>query len=133
MKKVILLLMLTTSLFTISCNNDDSTTNNNNEVYQKLLGKWYHGEPSPDYNSALTFNSNGTVKYTYWTGSGNNYDSETGTFSVEGDVMTMVFPETVTLIFVQKVVFVNADKVDFQSTGNPNEEAYEGFWFRAEE
>ncbi|NDI98343.1 hypothetical protein GWA97_04575 [Flavobacterium sp. LaA7.5] len=125
-------ILLTLVVFT-NCSNDDDSSNNNNETYQKLIGKWYHDTPDPEYNSALTFKNNGQVIYTYWTGNGNTYDNETGSFSVEGDVMTMVFPETVTLTFVQKVVFVNDDKADFQPTGNPNEEAYEGFWFRAED
>lgn len=126
------IVLMSLTIFT-NCSDDDKTTNNtNNEVYQKLIGKWYHDSPEPEYNSALTFKSNGSVIYTYWTGNSNNYDTETGTFNVDGEIMTMVFPQTVTLTFVQKVVFINNNQADFQPTGNANEEAYEGMWYRDE-
>lgn len=132
-KSILLLVILSISLFTVSCSNDDNSDSNSNQIYQDLIGKWYFENPStnPTYNNSFTFSSNGNVTYSYWDGNpGNNYDSETGTFSVDGDILTMEFPETVSLTFVQKVVFITADKIEFQSTGVAGEEAYEGDYFR---
>lgn len=134
MKKTILLLLfsLVSLVFTTSCSNDDSD-NSSNQIFQSLLGKWYFEDPStnPTINNSFTFNSNGQVIYSYWEGSpGNNYDSETGTFSVQDDILTMIFPENVSLTFVQKVVFINQNKMEFLPTGNPNEDAYEGDYFK---
>lgn len=123
--------LLSLALFT-NCSNDDNSSSQNNVTYQKLIGKWYFDDPStnPSVNNSFTFTSNGYVTYSYWTGTGSEYDSETGTFSVTDDVMTMTFPETVSLVFVQKVVFINNNEVEFQPTGNSTEEAYEGDYFK---
>lgn len=132
-QKILLLCFLSFSLFTISCSSDDNSDNNSNQIYQDLIGKWYFENPTtnPTHNNSFTFNSNGNVTYSYWDGTpGNNYDSETGTFSVDGNVLTMKFPETVLLTFIQKVVFITADKIEFQSTGVVGQEAYEGDYFR---
>ena len=132
-KSIFVLIILSISLFTTSCSNDDSSDSNTNQIYQDLIGKWYFENPTtnPIHNNTFTFTSNGYVTYSYWDGfSGNNYDSETGTFSVEGNVLKMVFPETVTLTYIQKVVFITADKIEFQSTGVTGEEAYEGNYYR---
>jgi len=110
MKKTFYFLTMPLSLaFFTSCSNDDNSSNYNNEIYQKLIGKWYFDDPitNPTINNSFTFNSGGKVTYSYWTGAGNEYDSETGTFSVNNDVLTMVFPEIISLTFVQKVAFIN--------------------------
>lgn len=116
-----------------SCtNSDDSTNSTSNPIEQKLIGKWYFKDPStsPSNNNSFTFNTNGKVTYSYWTGTGTSYDSETGTFSTSGDKLTMVFPETVSLTFVQKVVFITEKKVQFIATGNPDEEPYDGTYYK---
>lgn len=135
MKKIIYFftVLLSLALFT-NCSSEDDSPNQNNETYQKLIGKWYFDDPStnPTVNNSFTFVSNGHLTYSYWTGTGSDYNSETGTFSVNNDVLTMVFPETVSLTFVQKVVFVNSNKVEFQPTDNSGEEAYEGTYYKLE-
>lgn len=133
MKNIFYSLTLFLSVITISsCSGDDSSSSQNNEVHQKLIGKWYFDDPStnPSVNNSFTFTSNGHVTYSYWTGTANEYDSETGSFSVTGDIMTMTFPETVSLDFVQKVVFINDNEVEFQDTGVSGQEAYEGDYFK---
>lgn len=130
---IFLLFLLSVSIFTTGCSNDDNSSDNSNQIFQDLLGKWYFENPTtnPTHNNSFTFNSNGNVTYSYWDGSpGNNYDSEIGTFSVSANVLTMVFPETVSLTFIQKVVFITPDKIEFQPTGVTGEEAYEGDYFR---
>lgn len=119
-------------VFFTNCSSDDNSSSQNNETYQKLIGKWFFDDPSinPTINNSFTFTSNGRVTYSYWTGTGNEYDSETGSFSVNEDVMTMTFPETVSLEFIQKVVFINDNNVEFQPTGVSGQEAYEGDYFR---
>ncbi|GAA4237590.1 hypothetical protein GCM10022291_24750 [Postechiella marina] len=131
--KTILKLSLTVLLLTLttSCSSDDNDINTN-ELQSQLLGKWLFENPNnnPSVNNSFTFTSSGNVTYSYWTGSGTNYDSETGTFTFNGDIMTMVFPEGVTLTYVQKVLFTNDNVVEFQSTGVSGEDAYEGDYFR---
>ncbi len=135
MKKTIFYTFLVAVLLlTFSCSSSDDDTSSLNETGQKLIGKWYFDDPSIygyTHNNSFTFTSDGKVVYRYWDGSpGNNYDSETGTFTTDGDKMTMKFPATVTLTFIQKVVFVTDKKVNFVATGNPNEEPYDGDYFK---
>lgn len=120
---VLLLIIIT------SCSSDDGDTN---ELQTQLIGKWLFENPnsSPDINNSFTFTSSGNVIYSYWTGSETNYDSETGTFSFDEDIMTMVFPDDVSLTYVQKVVFINDNTIEFQSTGVSGDNAYEGVYFR---
>ena len=117
-------------LFT-ACSSDDE--NSLSELETQLLGEWLFEDPNtnPSTNNSFTFTSDGNVTYSYWDGGqGNNYGSETGTFSFNEDVMTMIFPEGVSLTFVQKVVYINDNVVEFQSTGVSGENAYEGDYFR---
>ena len=117
----------------VACSSDDDNDNNSSELETQLLGKWLFENPNnnPTVNNSFTFTSNGNVTYSYWDGGQEtNYDSETGTFSFNGDVMTMIFPENVVLTFVQKVVYINDNVVEFQPTGVSGENAYEGDYFR---
>ncbi|KJD33977.1 hypothetical protein PK35_04370 [Tamlana nanhaiensis] len=129
--KTILKFSLTALLLILvaSCSTSDDSTN---EIETQLLGKWLFENPNnnPSVNNSFTFNPNGNVTYSYWTGSGNNYDTETGTFSFNGDIMTMDFPENVNLTYIQKVVFLGDNVVGFQPTGISGENAYEGDYFR---
>lgn len=130
MKKVLLILIAVLSFTACSNDNDD---NKSSEIEVKLLGKWYFENPNntSELSNSFTFTSDGKVIYSYGDGgSGNNYDSETGTFSFSEDVMTMVFPEGVSLTFVQKVVFLNDNVVEFKETGESNENAYDGVYYR---
>lgn len=130
MKKIFLLLIAILS-FTACSNEDDNSALS--ELDTKLLGRWLFENPTnnPSINNSFTFASDGSVTYSYWDGnSGNNYLNEMGTFSFTGDVMEMTFPEGVSLTFIQKVVFVNDNVVEFQPTGISGENAYEGDYFR---
>lgn len=136
MKKTVLLIAIVISTLFSGCSkDDDGQANNTNKVYKNLIGKWYFGDPEEygySMNNSFTFTSKGNVTYSYWTGGqGNDFDSETGTFSVDGDILTMIYPEKVEIIFVQKVVFVNEGKMEFLPTGNADEEAYDGEYFKA--
>lgn len=132
MKRTFLVLIAILS-FT-ACSDDDENNNSLNELQTQLLGKWYFGNPQIvglETNNSFTFNSEGQVTYSYWSG-GADFDffTEEGTYSFDGDIMTMVYPEDVVLTFVQKVVFINNNVVEFQDTGVSGENAYEGDYFR---
>jgi len=133
--KTFLKLSLTLVLFVFatSCSSEDSNSSDLNEIETQLLGTWYFENPStnPSNNNSFTFASQGKVTYSYWDGkSGDNYYDETGTFSFNGDVMTMIFPEGVSLVFVQKVVFINDNVVEFEEKGVSNENAYDGVYYK---
>lgn len=131
MKNIFLTLIAILSL--VACSSDDDNDNNSSEVESQILGKWLFENPTlnPSHNNSFTFTTEGNVTYSYWDGGqGDNYDSETGTYSFNGDIMTMTFPENVTLTFIQKVVYINDNVVEFQETGIAGENAYEGDYFR---
>lgn len=135
MKKNIYIISMLISLVLFSnCSSSDDSSSQKNETSQKLTGKWYFDDPStkPTINNSFTFTSNGQVTYSYWTGKGNNYGSETGTFSIDGSIMKMVFPDTVVLTYIQKLVFVNDKTVQFLATGKANEKPYEGTYYKAD-
>lgn len=130
--KNIFLALITVFVFT-ACSTDDNESSSS-EVESQILGKWLFDNPNSNlsWNNSFTFTSDGSVTYSFWDGvyGSNNYDSETGTFSFDGDIMTMIFPEGVSLTFVQKVVYINDNVVEFQSTGVSGENAYDGDYFR---
>ena len=131
MKNIFLILIAILSF--IACSSDDNN-NSSSQIETQLLGKWFFQNPNdnPTINNSFTFTSEGSVTYSYWDGNpGNNYISETATFSFNGDVMKMVFPEEVSLTFVQKVVFINDNVVEFQPTGVSEENAYEGTYYKS--
>lgn len=133
MKNTFLVLIAIFAFTACSSDDDNDNENNSSEVESQILGKWFFANPTdnPPHNNSFTFTSDGNVTYSFWDGaSGNNFDSETGTFSFEGDIMTMIFAEGVSLTFVQKVVYINNNVVEFQSTGVSGENAYDGDYFR---
>lgn len=102
MKKITLLTFLvTSSTFLNSCSgNDDNNSNTTNSIYAK---KWYvsdqkslstnNGEPCE--NSYYDLKSNGTVEYKFMLSSwyyNCEHDTEMGTWSVEGNILTRHFP-----------------------------------------
>ena len=128
-KSIFYTFLVSILLLSISCSKDHDNESSLNETGQKLIGKWYFTDPStnPIYNHSFTFSTDGKVVYRFWPGgSSTDLDSENGTFTVDGDKMTMIFPGNVTLTYVQKVVFISSTKVKFIATGNPNEEPYYG-------
>ncbi len=135
MKKNIYIISMLISLVLFSnCSSGDDSSSQKNETNQKLTGKWYFDDPStkPTVNNSFTFTANGKVTYSYWTGTGNNYESETGTFSMDGTILKMAFPDTITLTYIQKVVFLNDKTVQFLATGKANEEPYDGTYYKAD-
>lgn len=131
MKRIIYILLLLQVCLISSCSSDDDSSGSN-EVSQKLMGKWYFSDPEGNdfYDTHyFLFTSNSKVTYSYGP---DEFDSETGNFEVEGDILTMVFPETVTLTYVQKVVFVDDNTVQFVQVEDSNEEPYDGTYYRAE-
>lgn len=136
MKNPIYFLLLFLVILTFSCSSDDDNSSSNSEVYQKLIGKWYFADPEVygySTNNSFTFTSDGKVTYSFWTGGQNNdFNSEAGTFSVEGDILTMVYPETITLTFVQEVIFIDESTVTFVQVEGSNQEPYDGTYYKAD-
>jgi|SRR5690554_1515593 len=102
MKKIILLTFLTTSsIFFNSCSgNDDENSNTANTIYAK---KWYVSDQrflttndgKACESSYYNLKSNGTVEYRYMVSSWHyncEHDTEMGTWSVEGNILTRHFP-----------------------------------------
>lgn len=128
-------LTLIAVLLLIACSSDDNEQQKQqeNKLQVQLLGKWLFENPNnnPETNNSFVFTSEGVVTYSYWKGNEvNSYGSETGIYSFKGDIMTMKFPEGINLTFVQKVIFVNENVVEFKETGIEGEEAYKGDYFR---
>ncbi|MCL6218582.1 hypothetical protein [Zunongwangia pacifica] len=128
MKKNFLALIAFLSI--VACSSDDDSVLS--EIQSQLIGKWYFENPStnPEHNNSFTFTSNGTVTYTNWNPNSESYISEDGSYSFDGDIMTMTFPEGVTLTFIQKVVFISENIVEFQETDISGSTAYVGDYFR---
>ena len=133
MKKTIYLLLVVLTSLTLSCSSDDDSSGLN-EIGQKLVGQWYFEDPQVvgyDQLNSFIFKSNGEVTYRYWTGTQTNtfYD-EVGYFSLNGDILTMTYPEDVVYVFVQKVIFLNDNIVEFVEVEGFEDEAYDGVYYR---
>lgn len=127
-KNVLFLIMIVISFLNLNCSSD----NENSGTSSKLQGKWYFNNPElagEDGNNSFTFNSNNEVVYTYWQGE-NFSDYEVGNYSLTDDILTMKFSEDVELVFVQKIVFINDNKVEFVKIEGSNEQAYIGTYYR---
>jgi len=135
MRKPIYFLLTLLISFTFSCSSNDDSTDLN-ETGQNLIGQWHFSDPEIhgyEANNSFTFTSNGEVTYSYWVGGQENeYDSETGSFTIEGDILTMIYPEDVVLTFVQRVVFIDDNTVQFVQVEGSNEEPYDGEYYRTE-
>lgn len=125
--------MITLSLFTaIGCSRDngvDESTSAN--LKTKLIGKWYFADPAiygTSNNNSFTFTTDNKVTYKFGSGAS---DYENGTYSVDGDKLTMTYPQNVTLTYVQKVVFLTDTKVEFVATGKAGEEPYDGTYYKS--
>lgn len=131
MKKTILLTVLFFSaIINFSCNSDDDTSSNLNENAQKLVGTWGTFGGSEFYKK-FTFRSDSKVEY-YTYPNGEPILEEVGDWSMDGDILTMVYPENVVLTFVQKVVFTNDNTVQFIEVSGSEHEAWEGTYYRQE-
>lgn len=134
MKRILLFcIMLMSSALLFNCSNDDDSSIENTST-QKLIGKWYFEDPKVvgyTTNNSFTFSKDKTVVYSYWSGGkANEFDSEKGTYELKGYVLTMIFPKGVSLTYVQKVTYINDKKIEFTSTGNSNEQAYVGTYYK---
>lgn len=98
------------------------------------MGKWYFSDPEVngyDYNNFFSFRSNSEVAYSYSVDE-EVFDYEVGTFKIKGDILTMTFPEDVELVYVQKVVFLDENTVQFVQVEGSSEKPYDGTYYKAE-
>lgn len=116
MKKIFTLIFAFTTLVTFltSCSNDDDGGNNSNS---EIIGTWgteWNNGTGVAVHPKFTFLSNGRVKYyTYPSGSQPELE-EIGTWNMNGDILTMNFPETVEIKFKNKVTFISETQFDFE-------------------
>lgn len=115
-KNLSFVFVLTTVItFLTSCSSDDDSNGNssNSEIIGTWGTKWNNGSGIA-VHPKFTFLSNGRVKY-YVYPSGNQPElEEIGTWNMNGDIITMNFPETVEIKFKNKVIFINETQFDFQ-------------------
>ena len=117
MKKILSFVFVLTTVITFltSCSSDDDSSGNssNSEIIGTWGTKWNNGSGIA-VHPKFTFLSNGRVKY-YVYPSGNQPElEEIGTWNMNGDIITMNFPETVEIKFKNKVIFINETQFDFQ-------------------
>lgn len=112
MRNIILTFIFLISLN--SCSNDDNNGSGNNS---KIVGTWgteWNDGSGVSVHPKFTFLSNGNVKYyTYPSGSQPELE-EIGTYSLNGDILVMNFPETVLIKFKNKVIFVSDTEMEFE-------------------
>ena len=121
-KIIILALVIVT--FT-SCSSDDDSGSNNNEIVSKLIGTW--GVINPNDNLELvelSFYDNGSVKYYTYFNYPNPELEEIGNWSVNGSILTMDFTETVLLRYVQNVIFIGDNELQFQRVENSEDDPW---------
>lgn len=132
MKLIKFLFLTLISAITLSCSNSDDSSDLS-EAGQNLLGQWYFEEVGFEPNNSFTFDADGTVIYSYWDGSSTNpyeFDEEDGTWSLDGDILTMNFPEGFNLTYIQKLTFENEYKVIFEEVEGAQFDAYSGDYFK---
>ncbi|MDX1271704.1 hypothetical protein [Bizionia paragorgiae] len=106
------ILILALTLIT-SCSSDDDSNSSMSENAQKLLGTWGN-EWDNAVHPKFTFESNSNVKY-YTYPSGNNPElEEIGTWSMNGDILIMEFPDNVLIKFKNRIVFVSESELEFE-------------------
>lgn len=121
MKKNLTLILVFTTILTFfnSCssdgdnNNNDSSNSSNSEIIGTWGPKWNDGSGIA-VHPKFTFLSNGKVKYyTYPSGKKPELE-EIGTFTMNGNIITMNFPETVEIKFKNTVTFISETQFNFE-------------------
>lgn len=115
MKKILSLVFLLSIFLTVfnSCSNDDDEGSSNSQIVGTWGTKWNSGTGIA-VHPKFTFMSNNKVKYyTYPSGSQPELE-EIGTWTMSGDILIMDFPQTVSIKFKNKVVFINDSEYKFE-------------------
>lgn len=133
MKKSILFSLLVAFSFLsfTSCSSDDDSSSNSTS--HKIHGKW--GTIGGDDITYLRFNfrSDKKVEYfVYWDWDVGPELEEIGSWSMDGDILTMVFSEEVELIFEQRVIFIDNDTMEFVEVPGSEHEAWADTYVRIE-
>lgn len=129
-KSILLFVLLISSFISFSCSGDDDS-NSLNETAQKLIGTWGDYGLDEVFYKKFTFRNDSKVEYyTYPNPNGEPILEEVGNWSMDGDILTMEFPETVLLIYVQKVVFSDDNTVQFIEVPESEHDAWEGTYYR---
>lgn len=97
-----------------SCSNNDSTGSGNNSQIVATWGTEWNDVNGVSVRPKFTFLSNGNVKYYTYAGGNEPELEEIGTYSLNGDILLMEFPETVLLKFKNKVTFLNDTELEFE-------------------
>lgn len=116
MKKVLsfIFVFATVITFLTSCSSDDDSGNNSNSEIVGTWGTQWNAGNGIATHPKFTFLSNGRVKY-YVYPSGNQPElEEIGIWNLNGDILTMNFPETIEIKFKNKVIFISETQFDFE-------------------
>lgn len=98
----------------------------------KLIGKWSFTTPDRDSRTSFTFFSDQTVRYIYSQGRGDDleYKYEDGKWGIDEDILTMIYPKSDSLVFVQKVDFIDKNTVRFTMAPDSDFDPYIGIYYR---
>lgn len=121
--------LFTSISFLTSCSSDDNSGSSLNTNEEKIIGIWGPKNGDGSIQKQFVFKNNKKVEYyTYWDEQGEL--EEVGNWSMNGDVLTMVYPETVELKYIQKVTFINDNEVTFTELTTTSDDAWEGTYFK---
>ena len=116
MKKILSLVLVFTSLMVgfTSCNSDDDNGSGSTSQISGTWGTKWNDGTGIAVHPKFTFLNNGNVKYyTYPSGSQPELE-EIGTWTLNGDILIMEFPETVLIKFKNKVIFISDSEFEFE-------------------
>ena len=121
MKKIFTLFFAFTTLVTFltSCSNDDEVGNSSNS---EIIGTWgteWNNGTGNAIHPKFTFMSNGKVKYYIYPNLTYPELAEIGTWSMNNNIITMIFPETVEFKYKNKVIFINETQFNFEEIQEP--------------
>lgn len=117
------------------CSTDDDSSSSQ-DINQKIIGNWApeplnaFSSDSLNYYKRFTYRNDGKVEYYIYSVDNEPYLAEVGNWVLDGDILTMNFPETVNLIFVQKVKFINDNLLNFSEVTDSDEDGYFGNYVR---
>jgi|SRR5690625_3212581 len=131
MKKSILLsLLLAFSFLSFSSCSGDDDSSSSNPTSQKLIGKWGTISNNETY---LRFKFRNDNKVEYYVYMQNEPElEEVGSWSLNGNILKMIFSEGVELIFEQEVVYLDENTMQFIEIPGSEYEAWADTYIRLE-
>ncbi|MFA5619622.1 MAG: lipocalin family protein [Weeksellaceae bacterium] len=130
-KQIILLLILFIGslLFIRMGSNEVSEIN---ELGFRLIGKWNFSDRQSERETSFTFFRDQTVRYIYWERgeTESTFKYEDGKWGIQGNILTMVYPKSDSITFVQMVELIDKDVVRFSQVPDSDFDPYIGTYYR---